>query len=260
MDKSSRRRQMPVMGSRPIYEWIGSINHHTAELLPLEVDAGKRELLRSWTESQFVTSALRLEDAENTAQVTGRLSRDRDKDHQEYNGVEIARTNTLAALNVVFELAGSQGKLAIMSPEILLDIHSRLRSGFSGLAGNPEAAKLGADTGRGPVQASLAVACHWWTADSFLELHPVEQAAIVHLRLTDLRPFDELTGRASLIASSLFLIRAEMPPVIVPLESVAAYRSALSEAGRMNTQPMVELFAQLTEHWLAEMIRLATTG
>jgi Fic family protein len=143
--------------------------------------------------------------------------------------------------------------------EILLDIHNRLQTGFSGRAENPDPANLGAGSGREPAQANLAVACHWWTADSFLELHPVEQAAIVHLRLTDLRPFGQLTGRASLIASSLFLIRAEMPPVIVPFESVAAYRRALTEAGLMNTQPTVELFAQLTEHSLGEMIRLATT-
>ncbi|HXG67986.1 MAG TPA: Fic family protein, partial [Blastocatellia bacterium] len=110
------------------------------------------------------------------------------------------------------------------------------------------------------LQASMVSACLWFTAESFTELNPVEQAAIVHLRLIELQPFEQGNARTALLAASLFTLRASLPPVIIRPEQHAAYLAALDEGLRMETRPMVELMAEALEKTLTGMIAVARKG
>jgi len=100
--------------------------------------------------------------------------------------------------------------------------------------------------------------CQWTQADSFLELHPVEQSAIVHLRVIEVQPFESANNRTARVAASFFLMRAGLPPLIVEPGLERIYEAALDEAIRLNTRPMVELVAEATEGTLSNLIRQAT--
>ncbi len=86
----------------------------------------------------------------------------------------------------------------------------------------------------------------WFSTPGFDELHPVEQAAVVYLRLLDLHPFPTHTETTSLLAASFYTERANFPPLIIYHDeaTVAKHNNALEAAFRMLTQPLVEFFAE----------------
>lgn len=104
--------------------------------------------------------------------------------------------------------------------------------------------------GHDPVPARLLprmleLAFDWFTTSGFEELHPVEQATVVYLRLLDLAPFGELTGTTALLAAGFYTRRGGLPLLAIPSgdEAEQRYRQALEAAFRMLTQPLVEYFA-----------------
>jgi Fic family protein len=96
------------------------------------------------------------------------------------------------------------------------------------------------------VPRMLDNAFDWFGTDSFRELHPVERAAVVYLRLLDLHPFPSHTETTALLAASFYTERAGLPPLIIFADEVtrARYQQALEAAFRMLTQPLVEFFAE----------------
>jgi hypothetical protein len=88
-------------------------------------------------------------------------------------------------------------------------------------------------------------ALDWFTAQSFAEIHVVEQAALVYLRLLDLQPFPTEPEQTALLAASFYTERAGWPPLIIYAdeEAAARYTAAIDAAFRMLTQPLVEFFA-----------------
>lgn len=92
----------------------------------------------------------------------------------------------------------------------------------------------------------LENAFDWFTAPSFAEIHVVEQAALVHLRLLDLQPFATDHEQTALLAASFYTERAGWPPLIIYTDeaSAARYTAAMDAAFRMLTQPLVEFFAE----------------
>jgi len=106
----------------------------------------------------------------------------------------------------------------------------------------------------------LRLALEWFTAESFAELNPIEQAALVHIRLMDLQPFERTYGRVVRLASNLYTLRAGLPPILIPAEARAAYYDALLSGLRMATQPLVELFARLVAGTLRTLRELALEG
>lgn len=87
----------------------------------------------------------------------------------------------------------------------------------------------------------VEMALEWFSAQSVGELHPVEQAALAHLRLYDLQPFGRAGGRITRLAASLYTLRAGFPPIIVQADDAEAYYQALLTGLQMATQPLVEL-------------------
>ena len=87
-------------------------------------------------------------------------------------------------------------------------------------------------------------ALEWCRADSFGEMHEVEQAALVLLKLTDIQPFDRHNGKTLRLFSNFFLIRAGYPPAVIRSELAARYSLALRKALCFQTGPLVELLTE----------------
>jgi hypothetical protein len=86
----------------------------------------------------------------------------------------------------------------------------------------------------------------WFSTEGFNEMHAVEQAAVVFLRLLDLHPFPQQTELTALLAASFYVERAGLPPLFVFNDDITLQRyAAVTEtAFRMLTQPLVEFFAE----------------
>src|SRR6185503_19813145 len=93
-----------------------------------------------------------------------------------------------------------------------------------------------------------------YTAESFDELNPIEQASIVFLRLIEIQPFERANLQTALTAASLFTLRSTLPPVIIKPQRKPAFLNAIEESRRTNTKPMVELMADAVQSTLGEMI------
>lgn len=93
----------------------------------------------------------------------------------------------------------------------------------------------------------LDSAFDWFSAGSFKDLHPVERAAVVYLRLLDLHPFPANTETTALLAASFYTEREGLPPLVIFADetTLARYAHALEAAFRMLTQPLVEFFAEM---------------
>jgi Fic family protein len=102
----------------------------------------------------------------------------------------------------------------------------------------------------------VELALEWFSAQSIAELHPVEQAALVHLRLYELQPFGKEGGRITRLAASLYTMRSGLPPLIVQAGDAETYYQALLTGFQMATQPLVELFARSLGRTLRRMIEM----
>ncbi len=102
------------------------------------------------------------------------------------------------------------------------------------------------------------LAFDWFATEGFEEMHPLEQATVVFLRLLDLHPFDSpvQTKRTALLAAGFYTQRAGLPPLIVDPgdpEVTAQFDQALEAAFRMLTQPLIELFTDVTLRTMEEV-------
>jgi len=93
----------------------------------------------------------------------------------------------------------------------------------------------------------------WFSAESFLELHPIEQAALVHARFLDVQFFPLENTRLARFAADFYLIKAELPPLMI-LAEVNQYKAALHQAILMNTQSLINIYAESTERVLSELL------
>lgn len=253
MQRPPDRRTPPILLTRPTYEWIARVNQKHKQLDELRLSADQKDQLDRWAEIEFVYATLKLEGVEVTRENVSRLV----LNSSSANALEDSDPESvalLASLRKVASLARANGKAAALSIDLLLDVHSvpGREQGFRKSAG---------DTTREPrpvlaehLPAVLETACQWYTASSFAELHPIEQAAIVFLRLIEIQPFERRNERSALLAASLFTLRSELPPIVIKPEMHSAYRNALDEGSRMNTKPMVEMAAEAVEKSLTEMI------
>jgi len=114
-----------------------------------------------------------------------------------------------------------------------------------------------------PVPAGLLprmvdLAFDWFTAEGFEEMHPLEQATVVFLRLLDLHPFASPVRMklTALLVAGFYTQRAGLPPLIVDLgdpEVSTRFDQALEAAFRMLTQPLIEFFTEATLRTMAEV-------
>jgi Fic family protein len=235
---------MPILFERPTYEWVARVNQKHKQLAELSLSAAQKQTLDRWLEIEFVYSTLRLEGEKIEREQVERLV----SVPKNSRGEIVPASRLLASLRTVTSITNKSGKDSALSVELLLKLNDvQGRQGFQSTDSTPQAKTE-------ILPLILEGACQWFSADSFAELHPIEQAGIVLLRLIDLRPFDQGNEQTALVAASLFTLRSGLPPIIIGVEMQPAYRAALNEGIRMNTKPMVELIAESIEKTLDQMI------
>ncbi|NOT63204.1 MAG: hypothetical protein HOP19_23590, partial [Acidobacteria bacterium] len=89
----------------------------------------------------------------------------------------------------------------------------------------------------------------WFSTEGFAELHALEQAAVVYLRLLDLYPFPTANEATAMFAASFYVERAGHPPLFIHHDDITAARfNAVTErAFQLLTQPLVEFFAEMLQ-------------
>jgi Fic family protein len=231
------------------------VTHAARELASLQLTPEQWREHNRLVDIEFVWATLALEGlaisreqiARESAQTTANASApDEDK---------TAVIAVLRAIRAVRSLVEMHGREATLTPSLLLEINSSDQYSSPGkeLSAQPKPER--ASGARLP--ANLESVCHWFTAESFAELHPAEQASIVLLRLIELKPFEEGNTRTALAASSLFALRSQLPPIIIAPEMQVAYRAALDEGLKMNTKPMVDVVAQALVKAARELVSRA---
>lgn len=251
MQRPPNRTSPPVLFTGGASKWISRVNQKHKQLTELRLSPEQIEKLDRWAETEFVYSTLKLEGADVSREQAARVV-SRTSDAVTVAETEQAMTALLASLRAAAALAHANRKAAELTAEFLLALHSVPGAAFR---------RSVADTNRLIKPAApehlprlIESALSWYTAESFAELNPVEQASIVLLRLIDMQPFEQANERTALVAASLFTLRSELPPIIITPEMQPSYRNALDEGSRMNTKPMVEMIAESVELSLSEMI------
>ena len=250
MQRPPNRNTPSMLFARGTSEWIRRVSDKHKQLASLKLSNETRNKLERWTEVEFVHSALALEgmhiDREKIVQAVSSETK------IQVQGPD-APTALLISLRKITALARARGTSAELTVDVLLDIHNMSEAGFRKTQGSPNSKWTR------PAPEHLLVllesSCLWYTADSFTELNPIEQAALVLLRLTEIQPFEDENDRTSLVAASLFTLRSDLPPLVIKSEMNADYLLALDEAIRMNTKPMVELLAWAVAETLEESVK-----
>jgi Fic family protein len=136
--------------------------------------------------------------------------------------------------------------------ERLLDLHRTVTGAAKGADVLRKAEPLPINATHDPTPALLLPrmldnAFDWFNTESFKDLHPVERAAVVYLRLLDLHPFPSHTETTATLAASFYTEREGLPPLVIGADdtTLARYARALEAAFRMLTQPLVEFFAEM---------------
>jgi Fic family protein len=254
MQKPPDRKSPPVLFTRSANEWINRINQKHKELASLSPSTQQKENLDRWAEAEFICSTLALGGINVSREAVARIVSSNSTDASKMDDNSVAVVELLKAVRIIESLAHTNGRAAALTPDVLLELHgaSGRADGFRKSAGNARGALKPAPAEH--LVATIESACRWFSAESFAELNPIEQASIVYLRLYEIQPFEQASERTALVAASLFTMRSELPLIIITRELDRAYRAALNEGARMNTSPMVELTADAVERSLAEMI------
>lgn len=251
----------PILPSRPSYQWINRIDQKRRQIESIELSGAAEERLNRLLESEFVRSALALKGTRVDRAQVERVVREQPSLSPPPGNVPADVSRTLSAYRKIRRAAGGERRGAALTPALLLELSA-------GPDGSPGEFRRGEAEARrevmpAPPERLAAVvegACRWFTAGSFEELHPVEQASIAHLRLMEIQPFAEDNEQLSLAAASLFPMRSGLPPVIISPDAVAEYGAALGEGFRMNTRPLVDLLAKMAENSLDLMADFVRRG
>jgi Fic family protein len=241
------RRNPPILFTRPTHEWLSRVDQRQKQLAALELSREQAERLTRRNETEFAYSTLRLEGLTvSREQVVDLVSSSAAKPNQSDHDAP-AILEVIQSLRMIEALIQSRGRETELSSDLLLNLNPdgsfRTTAGNASRAIKPE-----------HLPAAIEGACRWYSAESFAELHPVEQTSIVLLRLIEIQPFENANERTALLAASLFSLRRELPPINIAPELETSYRAALDEGSRMNTKPMVELIAEALERMMIETL------
>lgn len=124
---------------------------------------------------------------------------------------------------------------------LILDVHSMMMNRLSEEAGEFRAGTIAPlSVNHEPpdptaIKSAILNLLEWASADSFLELHPVQQMALVLVRLLDIYPFTDGTPRTSRVVANHYLMRAGFPPAIFLSREAALYEEAIEAGLAMDT-------------------------
>ncbi|HEX8088575.1 MAG TPA: Fic family protein [Blastocatellia bacterium] len=250
------RRSPPILFTRSANEWLNKVSQKHKEFAALSLAPGQKENLDRWEEVEFIRSTLELGCVNVSRDAIARISAAPPTDLAAADDNSLAVADLLMAVRMVKSVVRACAA-ATLTPDLLARLHdpSGRGEGFRKSAGDRSRALKPAPAEH--LASAIESACRWFTAESFEELNPIEQASIVYLRLTEIQPFERANERAALVAASLFTLRGGLPLIIITTGLQGAYRAALDEGAKMNTRPMVEMIADAVGQSIEEMIRIA---
>jgi Fic family protein len=91
----------------------------------------------------------------------------------------------------------------------------------------------------GPAEVPLAMQELLGSLPSLRRLHPVEYAAMLHLKLVAIHPFIYGNGRAARLLMNLSLLQAGYPITIIPPIIRGNYISALRDSNKGDNRPFI---------------------
>jgi len=89
------------------------------------------------------------------------------------------------------------------------------------------------------IDRSLDNFSHWLTAESVLEIHPIERAALVLTRIVDISPFEFGNLTVAIVFANMGLRETGFAPFFVPPEHVKEFQTAVGQAMTIEMQPLV---------------------
>jgi hypothetical protein len=250
MQRPPDRKSPQFLFTRSTNEWINQVTEKHNQFTQLQLSAEEKAQINRWVETQFIYSTLKLENIDaSREQVALIVSQDADAIKEQANPAFAL----LKAIRQIEEIVKTSGRAASLTSELLIELNNKVGgSGFRKTASDQSTSSKPVFVEHLPL--IIENACQWYTAESFDELNPIEQASIVFLRLIEIQPFERANLQTSLVAASLFTLRSTLPPVIIKPEIRAAFQSAIEESRKTNTKPMVELMADAVRLTLGEMV------
>jgi fido (protein-threonine AMPylation protein) len=150
----------------------------------------------------------------------------------------------VALMEGAIDVSGAREAIASLSLENLLIAHGRLFSNRPGAgafrASAAEPFHRGQDCAPPEfIERSMLNLFGWLEAESFLELHPIEQAALSLIRMVDIWPFETGNITAAVMLANHFLELAGLHPFFVRPEHLSEFQATLARGFTMDTQPLV---------------------
>ncbi len=89
------------------------------------------------------------------------------------------------------------------------------------------------------IDRSLDNFVNWLTAESIAQIHPIERAALVLARITDLWPFEKGNLTVAIMFGNIILRQAGLPPFFVLPEHKKEFSTVVAQAMSIETQPLI---------------------
>ena len=89
------------------------------------------------------------------------------------------------------------------------------------------------------ISRSLDNFLQWLSAESLDEIHPIEKAALVLVRVVDIWPFEFGNITTAVLFANLFLKEAGFGPFFVLPEHMKEFNTVIAQAMTIETQPLV---------------------
>ena len=251
----TRPDRFPILQARPDHDSINSVTRAQKDFAALHLTPEQKKDIDRSLEVEFACAALALEGVRLTQDEVARVAvESAPTAGGDVTGQRSEIRAALKSIRLVTSHVGQHQVAASLTPALLIELHGDAEPGQNTLAAGASSQATLDNDAHTRLIAKLESACHWFSAESFVELHPVEQAAIVLMRVIELRPFDDGITRIALAASSLFTLRSELPPVIISSNLQVRYQAALTEGMKMNTRPMVDLVAEALVTTVSEIV------
>jgi hypothetical protein len=89
------------------------------------------------------------------------------------------------------------------------------------------------------IERSVENLMTWLTAESFTQIHPIEQCALLMTRIIDVWPFEFGNMTVALVFGNLPLLSAGLTPFFVLPEHRAEFEKAIAQAMTIDMQPLI---------------------
>ena len=150
----------------------------------------------------------------------------------------------IAAFEGATGVTAARESLTAVSRDALLHVHARLfpdRPGAGQWRHTPlKPIHRGQDCAPPEfIERSVENLMTWLTAESFTQIHPIEQCALVMTRIIDIWPFEFGNMTVALIFGNLPLRNAGLTPFFVLPEHRSEFEKAIARAMAIDMQPLI---------------------